>query len=776
MLRRYLALAGVFAALVTSLVASSVDAQTRLPVNITTTPAGATVFVDSTTTAAIGVTPLRRVSVPRGNHNFIFRLEGYQELTLPVNVTRYGQNITATLTQLARLQITASDDSAIGATVTIDGEARGTVPFSEWIRPDRVQVVVSREGYRNADQWVTLSPGQVFAWPVRLERDAPRTGTLVVTADLRGAPVFIDGTQRCQTPCTLADVPEGAHLVEIRPTQAGARPHSQQVTVVAGQAATVDAEIEMAPQTGTLRVLCQAPGALISVDGEPVGPSPAVRDGLAPGEHIVDVTAAGYQRSQQTVTITAGQQRVVSVELTPTAATTGMLRVVGSPAGATIAVDGAPRGVLPTTEGIPLEPGDHIVEVAMAGYVTSSQTVTIVAGQQRIASFTLAEVQREPGAIRITANVPGASVLIDGNGPFPVPYVLDHAPVGSHSITVRASGFSEFSRICTVGPGVDCAVEAQLEGARIQFRVQVQTDAVGAHVFVDGSDMGALPFSGTIPVGQHRIEVRADGFRDDARVVTVNEADPPLVLDVTLRRQNELTDEEIAEREAAREREIRRAFTRTGDPLPADLANVELLGGWPYLAEARLSMGIHEHVDLGLTFRTTGRLTEFMVRARAGYHPRSRYSIGGQVMLGGGIGPTRTSMGGEHKTNDFVLNADALISLHLSRAGAFTFNLGFDVTSDSWNWQLGDRDTLIPAPRIRQLTAHGRFGATLEVALSNQDTFMFTAQGLIGPSRRIMGDLFGIDGITYEDKMIGMHTILQVGWMHKFNWRDDEEL
>lgn len=779
MLRRsssiMLAVVSMFVAVgVVSTASTSVASAQTLSVNITTTPPGATVFVDSASTAAIGVTPLRRVRVPRGQHNFIFRLEGYQETTIPVSVTRYGQAITATLPQMARLQITAADASATGAAVSIDGEARGTIPFSAPVRPDRLQVVVTREGYNPSSQWVTLTAGQVYAWPVTLQPNAPSVGSIAIFATVRGAPVFVDGVQRCTTPCTLSEIVEGPHLVEIRPTQEGARPFTQQVTVVASQLATIDAQIEVAAISGTLRVLSTAPGATVTVDGEPIGPAPATRESLPAGDHIVEVNAPGFQRSQQTVTIVAGQQRVISVDLTAVAATSGTLRVIGTPRGAVVTVDGEAIGEIPA-ERAGLSAGDHIVEVTLAGYVTSTQTVTITAGQPRILSVALAESPREPGRIVVRANIPGATVLIDGESPRPVPFVQDNAPVGSHAIIVRAPGFAEFSRTCQVGPGQDCVVDADMQGARLRLRVTIQTGLRGT-LFIDGIETGPVPYDGEVGVGQHVIEVRSPDYRNNTQTVQFNDNDAPRVIDVHMARQDELTADEIASREADRERSIRAAFGHTGATLPADLATVEIGVGWPYLGSVRFNMGVHENFDIGVSVRNAGRLTEFVGHVRGGYAVSRRFSVGAEAQFGGGV-----VIGNQHShagttSNAFLAGFDARASLHVNRAAALTFNLGIDLTSDRYDYSLSNASVVQPGVTGRQTLARGRMGLVLDISLSNHDSLSFGAQGIFGQRRRVLGDMFGLDSVTYENSNLGMHVDLRMSWTHKFNWRFDDSL
>lgn len=750
------------------------EAQTRYPVNITSTPVGATVFLDTTSSPALGVTPLRSVRVARGQHNFIFRMEGYQETTLAVSVTRYGQAVAGVLPQMARLQITAADSSATGATVTIDGAPAGPIPYSAYIRPDRVQIVVTREGYNPSEQWVTLSAGQVYAWPVTLQRNAPRVGSLAVFADLRGAPVFVDGTQRGTTPTTLNDIPEGPHLVEIRPTQEGARPFTQQVTIVAGQTATVDAHIEVASTTGTLRVISATAGAIVSVDGDVVGPSPATRE-LQAGEHIIEVNAAGFQRSQQTVTIVAGQARNIQVDLTAAAATAGTIRVIGAPRGATVTVDGDAIGELPAERG-GFTPGDHVVEVSMTGYVSLTRTVTVTAGQTNLVNV---ELQQRQGRMVIRANVAGATVIIDGADPRPLPYVQDTPPVGSHAIIIRAPGYAEFSQTCQIGPGQDCNIEANLQGARIGLRVSVQA-GVSARLYIDGVEAGPTPYTGDVGIGEHILELRAPNYRNNSQTVSFSDHDAPHVLDVHMMGTNELTPEEVAQHEANRERRIRRSFGHTAATIPADLATVEIATGFPFIAGVRFNMGVHDNVDIGMSVRDAGRLVEFLGHVRAGYAVSPRFSVGGELTLGGGVivGNTHHSnaLTGNNATSNAVnFGFDARASLHVNRAAALTANVGVEVTSDRYDYFLGDSSGAYTADPGRQTNARGRVGLALDLALSNHDSLTFWAQAVLGEPRRVLGDMFGIDSISYETSNL-MHADLRFSWTHKFNWRFDDSL
>ena len=111
--------------------------------------------------------------------------------------------------------ITASDEVTAGAAVRIDGEPSGNVPLRKTLTPGRHLVQVGKRGFATFSKWVDLVGGQVVTIPVALQPQVPKTGSLLVTADVTGLPVFIDGQRRGGTPLVVDGLAEGEHIVEI---------------------------------------------------------------------------------------------------------------------------------------------------------------------------------------------------------------------------------------------------------------------------------------------------------------------------------------------------------------------------------------------------------------------------------------------------------------------------------------------------------------------------------------------------------------------------------
>ncbi|MCB9625190.1 MAG: PEGA domain-containing protein, partial [Sandaracinus sp.] len=70
------------------------------------------------------------------------------------------------------------------------------------------------------------------------------------------------------------------------------------------------------PRTGSAILVTSLPaGARVTIDGEPRGSTPLEVPGLEPGEHVVSVSAEGFDAFEQTVTLGAGATETVMARL-----------------------------------------------------------------------------------------------------------------------------------------------------------------------------------------------------------------------------------------------------------------------------------------------------------------------------------------------------------------------------------------------------------------------------------------------------------------------------
>lgn len=436
---------------------AGVLAQT-VRVNVTSTPPGAAVFVDSVDTPTIGNTPLTKVAVPRGRRTLFFVLEGYENGSMSVDVRRVRETFTATLTPLARVELTApADGLSTGADVRIDGQVVGTIPYTGFLRRGRHELRVTKTGFQDFSQWIELRSGETRAQAITLV-PARIAGSLLVAGDVPGAEVLIDGTPRGNSPIVVDDLDPGPHSVEIRAQ--GLPPWTQTVAVEGGQRATVNPTIRPTrPPTGSLRVLSDVAEAQVVLDGDPVGPVPADAGEVTVGTHILEVVAPGHRSVQQEVQIEAGQRRVVRVvlERLPDQAPVGTLRVVSPTPGVQVFLDGAGVGAVPF-ERADVAVGQHYVTVQAPGYRNWRRSVTITPG----GNAELAAELEAVGTLKIRSNVPGAIVTLDGEVAGRTPFESRDVVVGERNLLVSAPGYRDYAETIVIGAGESREVDAQL--------------------------------------------------------------------------------------------------------------------------------------------------------------------------------------------------------------------------------------------------------------------------------------------------------------------------
>jgi hypothetical protein len=692
------------------------DAQTLIPVNIESTPPGAMVYVDSPQTPPIGVTPMKNVRVRKGAATLIFRLDNHEEARLTVNVAKRRETFRVILQAISTVAISAANESATGAAVRIDGEPVGNVPMQTNVKPGRHLVQVGREGFKTFSQWIDVGPAQGVSVPVLLEREAPRTGAVLVVGDSPGARILIDGEQKGSTPQLIEGIPEGEHVVEIVPQQPDGETFRQNVRIIAGERITLNPSLVKVPVKGSLRVFTNVKGALVTVDGAPVGEAPVTVENLAPGEHLVEATASEHQDASGVVTVEAGRQAMLQLRLTP--------------------------------------------------------------------------VAKAPGKIVINSDVAGSKVFVDNVERGEAPVVITDAGAGTHAIRVVAPGRQEFRTTCNVGPGQDCEINAQMSFEATPVRVEANIP--GASFYVDDQMVGPVPWEGDLAIGSHKLEVRADEYRAQSEVVSLKSEEETRVFRFTLVGIDQLTPEEERALERERQIAIRKAVSHGAAVLPEDLAVLDVGVGYLPMGKVRLGVGILKWMDIGFAFHSMARLNQFELSAKAGYQPIKQLSVGGRVIVGGGIGPKRSSDPGTpvidedgfpisggttdvgtHKTNAFYLGLEALGTIHFSRAGAVTMWVAMDVHSDRWDWSWIDRDVLYgPAAdgsNKRQDIVRARIGGSLELTMSKRMNIWALFEGALGPERRIYGDVFRLN--KADPQIYGM-----VGLTFKFGslWEEEE--
>ncbi len=286
------------------------------------------------------------------------------------------------------------------------------------------------------------------------------TGSISVSSSPSGASIFLDENYKGTTPMTIKDADVGSHTITLK--YSGYQNWSQNIYVVAGQTILISASLTPQPipasTTGSISVSSSPSGASIFLDENYNGTTPMTIESIEAGSHTITLKYSGYQNWSQNIHVVAGQTIPILAALTPQptpASTTGSISLSSSPSGASIFLDGNYVATTPMTiESI--EAGSHTITLKYSGYQNWSQNIYVVAGQTIPISAALT-LQPTPasttGSISVSSSPSGASIFLNGNFKGTTPMTIKDVEAGSYSITLRLTGYQDWSQSISVKAG-----------------------------------------------------------------------------------------------------------------------------------------------------------------------------------------------------------------------------------------------------------------------------------------------------------------------------------
>ncbi len=302
----------------------------RLPgkLSFDTRPPGAQVLVDG---VALGNTPLAAQAVAAGERELRLLAERYLPYRSIIEVTgmEVAQAFAVDL-EPAWANIAISS-VPVGATVFVDGEARGQTPALLEILQGEHLVELQLPRFQGWQQTLSVSAGvHQNLEPITL---LPANGLLNLDSRPRGANVTVDGEFEGQTPLTLSLDPDGEHRIAVfKPGYERAvrnlalEPEEQQ-----------DLTLRLKARLGDVEVRVRQAQAEIFVDGVSQGNGSKTLS-LPAFEQTLEVRLPGHRSYRQRFTPRPGLAQVIPVTLlTEQEARLAELKpTITSPAGQTL--------------------------------------------------------------------------------------------------------------------------------------------------------------------------------------------------------------------------------------------------------------------------------------------------------------------------------------------------------------------------------------------------------------------------------------------------------
>ena len=210
---------------------------------------------------------------------------------------------------------------------------------------------------------------------------------LEVVANEPGATLLVDGVELGTTPFTgPVTVDAGSHTIKlIKPGFADVV--REKVTFATERMNRI--ELEMSPLEKRTRITVNvvgAPRASVLIDGQDMGPAPFSRE-VKVGPHTIEARAEDFASTRQPIEVVYKEPMSLMLSLSPKRHE-GMLKVIASPSGAAIELDGKVVGHS-TWEGTVSSGTGHQLAIKKDGYYTYATEIVVQDDQRRSVPITL---------------------------------------------------------------------------------------------------------------------------------------------------------------------------------------------------------------------------------------------------------------------------------------------------------------------------------------------------------------------------------------------------
>jgi hypothetical protein len=278
---------------------------------ITTTPPGATVYIDLKSEGARGKTPITLPVLP-GPHRVIVELDGYHPSTVPSVIAVEGQVIPINATLRLRGCAVRIATTQPGVTVSVDGAEAAPLPTSVVVAPGTHLLQFLGEGLKARSRSLRCEGEQPLEVAETLESLPKATLALVLTEH---AEVHVDGHLVAAADAGKLALDAGTHKLQV--AAPGKTPWQTEVTLRQGESTALTpffAPAQSQARTKSSILVAADPAeATILVDGARVQPGSRV-DAPA-GKHRVDITATGREPFHDQVVLGEGESARIDAHL-----------------------------------------------------------------------------------------------------------------------------------------------------------------------------------------------------------------------------------------------------------------------------------------------------------------------------------------------------------------------------------------------------------------------------------------------------------------------------
>ena len=232
------------------------------------------------------------------------------------------------------------------------------------------------------------------------------------------------------------------------------------------------------------------------------------------------------------------------------------------PKNATVLVDNMAQVLDNGSVVVSLPQGTHRYQVSAPGYATEEGTVELKDEKKNL------EIKLKSllATLRVECATNGAQVFVNGQSKGTAPWSGTY-PAGNYKVEARLDGYRTNTQNITLKDSEQRTLQIPALDM-IMGILDVKVTPVNADVFVDGKKVGNTPdVFRNIQIGNHRVEIRKDGYQPFTQTVTVKENEQTEVKG-SLTAKAKLTATDFATPAGVKEDFVPSELNKTGQQYP----------------------------------------------------------------------------------------------------------------------------------------------------------------------------------------------------------------
>jgi len=281
-------------------------AKAKGGLKIVTAPLEANIFFDS---KSMGKTPQTLIGLDAGEHLIKLTKQGYinyEKLVFVEDGEVKRLDIKMEKLQPATLRIVSQPPNC---EVFVNNQQKGRTPTAVHdLMPGTVQIKITNPLYEDWQEAIVLGNGENKNISPELKK---KTGSLFIKSDPIAAEVEIDGVVKGHTPLTLENVEFGTHNIKI--LKKDFQTNMQKIELASTRSKTILVILEQA--NGELIISGNPTGAEISINERHIGKIPLDNYELSKGSYVVLISAKGYEKHTETISISPNEKKNIAVQL-----------------------------------------------------------------------------------------------------------------------------------------------------------------------------------------------------------------------------------------------------------------------------------------------------------------------------------------------------------------------------------------------------------------------------------------------------------------------------